>query len=322
MKKVNVALVGVGGHGLTIRKAVKLCPRINVVAVYDINKSLAEEASKEFGCEKFSNYDELLELRDINAVIIATPNHLHFEQAYKALKKGKDVFIEKPITVKVDEARKLVRLARSEKLILQVGHNTRKRKVFRKAKEILDSGKLGKVIFFEANISMKTGLGRFPRWKADKSKCPLLPMTQLGIHFVDVIYYLLGEITDVFAHGRKSVLKVEDTVIAALKLSSGVIGVLSSSYVTGDAYEFKIYGTDAFMNCYVDRVELWQGDKDKPEVFILVEDIDSYLEEVSEFAECVIHRRNPEVDGYIGMKNLKVVEAMIESIAKKTAVRV
>jgi predicted dehydrogenase len=322
MKKVNVALVGVGGHGTTIRKAVKMCPDINVIAIYDINETLLEEASKEFNCEKFSNYEQLFELSDLNALIIATPNHLHFEQAYKALKNGKHVFVEKPITVKVEEAKKLVKLASSKNLILQVGHNTRKRKVFRKAKEILESKELGEIVSFEANISMRTGLGLFPKWKMDKRKCPLLPMTQLGIHFIDVVHYLFGEISEVFAIARKSILKVEDTVIATLKLKSGVIGALSSSYVSGDAYELKIYGTNGFVICYLNRIEIWKANENKPMILNLPEDIESYVEEIKEFSDCIIQGKKPEVDGYVGLKNLKVIEAMIESIDKKTVIKV
>ncbi len=322
MKQVNVALVGVGGHGKTIRKAVRLCPQINVIAVYDINKTLLEEASEEFKCKKFLKYDQLLKLNDLDALIITTPNHLHFDQAYKALKRGKHVFVEKPITVKVEEANQLVKLAKSKKLVLQVGHNTRKRKVFRKAKEILNNEELGEIIAFEANISMRTGLGNFPKWKIDKRKCPLLPMTQLGIHFVDVIHFLLGEISEVFAIARKSVLRVEDTVIATLKLKSGVIGVLSSSYVTGDVYELKIYGTNAFINCCADKLEIWKANGNSPVILNLPEDIESYVEEINEFADCIIQGKNPEVDGYIGMKNLKVIEAMIESIQKKDTIKI
>ncbi len=321
MKKVNVAIVGLGGHGLTIRKAVKLCGKMNIVACYDVNEKLLEEAVAEFNCKKFSNYDELLEYDDVRAVIIVTPNYLHFTQAYKALVKGKDVFVEKPITVNVDEARKLVKLADVKKLILQVGHNTRKRKVFRKAKEIIESGELGKVTFFEANISMSTGLGYFPKWKMDKSKCPLLPMTQLGIHFIDTINYLLGRVSEVSCYARKAFLKVEDTAVALIKLSNSIVGLISSSYVCGDIYELKIHGTDATVICYIDRVELLRRGEGKPEVFNLKEDIESYIEEMDEFANCVIKREKPEVDGRVGLENLRVIEAMIESIKKKKSVK-
>lgn len=321
-EKVNVALVGLGGHGATIRKSVRMCAKLNVLACHDINKELLDEVKAEFNCEVFLSYDELLEKSISDAVIISTPNFLHFEQTLKALQYGKDVFVEKPITVKVEEAEKIVKLAREKNLIVQVGHNTRKRKVFRKAKEIIEMGFLGKIISVESNISMPTGLAEFPEWKRDKSKCPFLPMTQLGIHFIDTLIYLFGDIEEVSSFARNVYLEVEDSVVALLKFSNGVIGTLSSSYVAPNVYEMKIYGTEGMLKCYLNKIELQKTTEATPDVYFFDEGIESYVEELCEFAECVMSRKKPEVDAEIGLKNLKVIEAMIESYITKKAVKV
>ncbi len=317
---VSVALMGLGGHGATIRRAIKKCPKLKVVACFDINDKLMDETAKEFGCKKFASYDDLLENSDAKAVIISTPNFLHFEQAFKAIEKDKDVFIEKPITVKVEEAEKLIKLAYGKGLIIQVGHNTRKREVFQKAKDIITSGKLGEIVIVEANISMPTGLGNFPDWKKDKEKCPLLPMTQLGIHFVDTLMYLIGDIVEVFCFARNFYLDVEDTVMSLVKFSNGIIGVISSSYVTADEYEIRVYGMEGILKCYLDKVYLIDR-SDNVYISEHPEGDESYVRELCEFADCVIKREKPEVDGLIGLKNLKVVEAMMESYISGKAVK-
>ncbi len=321
-EKINVALVGLGGHGVTIRNAIKMCTKLNVTACYDINKELIDETKAEFNCDGFLNYEELLEKSISNAVIISTPNFLHFEQAWKALQFGKDVFVEKPITVKVEEAEKILKLAQEKNLIVQVGHNTRKRKVFRKAKEIIETGLIGKIIFVESNISMSTGLAEFPEWKKNKDKCPLLPMTQLGIHFIDTLIYLFGDIKEVSSFARNAYLDVEDSVVTLLKFSNGIIGTLSSSYVAPNVYEMKIYGTEGVIKCYLNKIEVQKTTEINPNVYLFDEDIESYVEELCEFAECIINRIKPEVDAEIGLKNLKVVEAIIESYITKKAVKV
>lgn len=321
-EKINVALVGLGGHGATIRKSVKMCAKLNIVACHDINKELVDEVKAEFNCDGFLNYDELLENPILDAVIISTPNFLHFEQTCKALQSGKDVFVEKPITAKVEEAEKIVKLAQEKNLIVQVGHNTRKRKVFRKAKEIIERGLLGKIIFVESNISMSTGLTEFPQWKKDKDKCPLLPMTQLGIHFVDTLIYLFGDIEEVSSFARNAYLDVEDSAVALFRFSNDIIGTLSSSYVAQNAYEMKIYGTEGVLKCYLNKIELQKTTEINPSVYFFDEDIESYIEELCEFAECIINRRKPEVDAEIGLKNLKVIEAMIESNITKKVVKI
>lgn len=319
-KKVKIALVGLGGHGKTIRNAIKLCPQITVIACYDINEKIVQEVSEEFNCKGFSNYDELLTYPDIDAVVIITPNFLHFEQAKKALLKGKDVFVEKPITVSVTEAEEILRISREKGLIVQVGHNTRKRKVFRRAKEIIEKNLAGKIVFFEANISMSTGLGEFPEWKRDKGKCPLLPMTQLGIHFVDTLSYLFGDIAEISCLARNAYLNVEDSTVSILKFSNGIIGTLSSSYVVPDTYEITIHGTEAVVKCYLNKIQI-QKSNNNHLIYVFDETIESFVEELCEFAYCVIERKKPEVDAEVGLKNLKVIEAMIQSyINKKTII--
>lgn len=319
-RKVNIALVGLGGHGVTLRRAVKMCGKFNVVACFDIDKKLVEETASEFMCRGFDNYDEMLSKSNFEAVVISTPNFLHFEQALKALNLGKDVFVEKPIAVKVEEAKELAKVAEEKKLIIQVGHNTRKRKVFRKAKEFISDGILGKIISVEANISMPTGLGRFPEWKRDREKCPLLPMTQLGIHFVDTLIYFFGEIKEIACFARDVHLDVEDSAVAIFKFSNGLIGVLTSSYVCPDIYEIRISGTDAILKCSLNKVEVERRNGEKL-VLTLDEDIESYVEELCEFADCVLNRKKPEVDAIAGLKNLEVINAMIESYLNKTIIK-
>ena len=316
-RKVNIALVGLGGHGATLRKAIKICGKFNVVACFDTNKKLVEETVFEFMCTGYNDYDEMLSDQNLDAVIISTPNFLHFEQALKALEKERDVFIEKPITVTIEEAEKLIKVAEEKKLIIQVGHNTRKRKVFRKVKEFLNDGILGQIISVEANISMPTGLGHFPDWKKDRSRCPLLPMTQLGIHFVDTLIYFFGDIEEVACFARNAYLDVEDSAVAIFKFSNGVLGVLTSSYVCPDIYEMRISGTNGLLKCFLNKIEIERKDGEKI-ILTFDEEIESYVDELCEFADCVLSRNKPEVNAMVGLKNLKVINAMLESYLNKT----
>ncbi|CUS98238.1 hypothetical protein JGI22_00345 [Candidatus Kryptobacter tengchongensis] len=104
--------------------------------------------------------------------------------------------------------------------------------------------------------------------------------------------------------------------------ANDIIGTLSSSYVAQNVYEMKIYGTEGVLKCYLNKIELQKTTEINPSVYFFDEDIESYIEELCEFAECIINRRKPEVDAEIGLKNLKVIEAMIESNITKKVVKI
>ena len=187
-RKIPIGIAGVANHGRTIFRAIRDSGTLELRGCFDINAEANRAAASEAGAREASSFDDLINDPAIEAVALVTPNHLHVGQIRQALATGKHVFVEKPITNTVDEAREIRALAAATPLVVMVGHNTRRRYVFRAAKKIIDAGRLGTIAGVEANISRPVGLmSDLPMWKADPSKCPLLPMTQLGIHFVDTI---------------------------------------------------------------------------------------------------------------------------------------
>ena len=202
------------------------------------------------------------------------------------------------------------------KLVLMVGHNTRRRLVFRRAKEILNKGMIGKVVALEGNLSRPAGLQPgLPPWKADPKACPLLPMTQLGIHLVDTAEYLVSPVQTVCCVAPRIAMpgNVYDTTAAILATKSGVPFALSSYYVSPDAYYLRIYGTNGLLHCYPTslRLELTEGGEPKEardEVF--QEGAGSYNLQMQVFGDCILHQREPETGGREGLRALAVIEAM------------
>jgi predicted dehydrogenase len=143
-EKPNVALIGCGGRG---RYDTTEAARFgNVLAVCDVDKKHAEEASKQFGGAKvYGDFRGLLEREDIHAVINGTPDHWHTLVNIAALKAGKDIYSEKPLTLTIDEGKRLVAIARQTKRILQTGSQQRSDARFRLACELVRNGRLGKL---------------------------------------------------------------------------------------------------------------------------------------------------------------------------------
>jgi len=142
--KPNIALIGCGGQG---RYDTTLAARFgNVVAVCDVDSKHAEAASKQFGGAKvYKNFRRLLERDDIHAVINGTPDHWHTLINIAAMKAGKDVYSEKPLTLTIEEGKRLVAVARETRRILQTGSQQRSDARFRLACELVGNGRLGKL---------------------------------------------------------------------------------------------------------------------------------------------------------------------------------
>jgi predicted dehydrogenase len=144
---VRVGCIAVGNQG----KPLMLQNHQNVVAVCDVDRVRMEAAKKEIedrtgrACAAYTDYRRMLENRDVDAVIIATPDHWHALQTVHACQAGKDVYVEKPLSLVVDEGRVMVNVARTTKRIVQTGSMQRSDDKFRLACELVRSGRIGKV---------------------------------------------------------------------------------------------------------------------------------------------------------------------------------
>ena len=158
--QLNVAGIGMGGskggyrRGLDMTTWASQKPGVKIVAVCDIDQKHLEEAASRFGpdCAKYHDFREVLKRKDIDAVVIGTPDHWHAIVASAALRAGKHVYCEKPLTLTIDEGKQLVRVAHNSKKIFQVGSQQRSDAKFRMACELVRNGRIGKLQNVKANL--------------------------------------------------------------------------------------------------------------------------------------------------------------------------
>ena len=146
-ERVRLGLIGCGSRGQNVMKKFQKDKRVSVTALCDVWDQKVREANQTAPQARgFKEYRNVLEMADLDVVLIGTPDHWHQQMALDALNAGKDVYIEKPLTLKIDEGPEIVKAARVNKRICQVGMQQRSGKHYLQAKEeYLDSGKLGKV---------------------------------------------------------------------------------------------------------------------------------------------------------------------------------
>lgn len=328
-RKVRIAQAGIASHGRTILNAIRESGNLELVSCFDINISASAQVAKEFSIKVASSYEAMINDPNVEAIALVTPNHLHAGQLRKAAAAKKAVFVDKPITNTVAEGLEIISLMNNAGLPLLVGHNTRRRRVFRRVKTLLNENRIGKIIAVEANLSRSAGLqAGLPAWKADPSISALLPMMQLGIHFIDTISYLLGPISRVgcFAANIAMPGSVFDSTTAILQLSSDIPVSLASHYVSGDTYFLRMYGTEGTLHCAPTklRLELLKNGEfqEAMEEDFSAEGAESYILQMREFGECVLSGKKPETGGEEGLRALAVIEAMVKSVNTRTIVDV
>lgn len=147
--RIRFGIIGSGDRGCRLLQSARLLPDVSLVAVCDIYDAHLKRGM-EFaapGAAAGRDYRRVTERKDVDAVIVATPNHWHARIAEAALEAGKDVYLEKPMTHRLEEGRRLIAAAKKTKRVVQIGHNRRSRAVYQKAREIVASGMLGPVTF-------------------------------------------------------------------------------------------------------------------------------------------------------------------------------
>lgn len=210
---------------------------------FDFDKERARMCASKYGGKVYESYEEVLADPSVDGVVICTANEAHVPMSLAALQRGLHVLCEKPVATTPEEAKMLAQAAGSSKGIFMAAHNQRYTLVHRKAKELLDSGVMGKVLSFRCTLTHQGpehyGFGRNRNTWYLNAKNGLGCVTDLGIHKCDVLMYLLNEpFAWVSAYAGTlekrdedgNLIPVYDNAVAILRTPSGVMGTLNLSY--------------------------------------------------------------------------------------------
>jgi len=196
--------------------------------------------TSEFSIDGTTNWRELLERDDVDAVSIVTPDHLHREMTIEALRAGKQVIVEKPMDLTVEGCEEMVGVAEEEKALLFVDFHKRYDKVYQKARDMIRSGSLGTVQYGYTYMEDKIIVPRdwFPSWAHETD-----PFWFIGVHQVDMLRWVLGsEVKKVTARGFRGKLTsigidTYDSVHAELEFENGAIFPVSISWILPENFE-------------------------------------------------------------------------------------
>ena len=207
-KKLNIGLCGFGAMGKAHSFALNnldfyyndLPFEASVRGVCTTSLEKSRMVAKKYGFGYAAvNEDELIGDPEIDIIDICTPNIYHYETVKKALAAKKHIYCEKPLCVTADQAREIARLASESGLICNTVFNNRHLAAIRRAKELVDEGRLGRILSFSAEYlhNSCTDIARPAGWKQDKSVCGGGVLFDLGSHLIDLLSWLCGEFQSV-----------------------------------------------------------------------------------------------------------------------------
>ena len=230
-----------------------------IVSVCTKNIENAKKACEQYGILSYTdNEDDIINDKSIDAIDVCTPNIYHYETVKKAIMAGKHVYCEKPLAVTYGQAKELSILAKQYGVKCHMVFNNRFLSPVLKAKELIQQGKLGRVLSFSAEYHHSSALDvNKTGWKQDKSICGGGVLFDLGSHVVDLIYYLCGEFKSVYGKGqiafpeRKGVngldwkTNADEAFYVLASLKCGATGTITVSKITtgsNDDLSFAIHG--------------------------------------------------------------------------------
>lgn len=234
MEKVRIGVIGLGIMGELYVKIYAAHPLAQMVAVSSRRQSRVEEIQKQYGIDAgYTDYRKMLERKDLDAVVIATPDAHHFIPARDVLESGKHAFVEKPFTTSVAEADELIRVAKKMDRKIQVAFNHRWLSPYQQAKAAIAQGNIGEPLagFARKNDTIYVATD-YIGWAGQTT-----PAWFLSSHDIDLMrWFLESEPVEARAWGRKSVLAARnidtyDIIQSQVKFASGAIATFESAWV-------------------------------------------------------------------------------------------
>ena len=263
---IRIGLAGLGraGVGMHIPELASLTHLFKIVAVCDPIKDRRIRVADELGCVAYRTYEDMLQDSEVELVDIATRSVDHFEHALMALKTKRYVFLEKPMTINFDEARKLRAAALKAKNRLYIRHNRRFEPGFQKALEVISSGVLGKVY----DIKLRRGVfQRRDDWQTVK-RCGGGQLLNWGPHIIDHALQFLGTPpTHIYTNLQRVVAvgDAEDYVRIIMKNAAGLsVDLEISGGRIIDAPECVVTGNRGALSLSGDKMYLRYLDQSKP----------------------------------------------------------
>jgi predicted dehydrogenase len=322
--------VGIVGAGLQARRRAPVLqqfPNTELVVVSAAHLEEAEKLAGRLGCEAVQGWERVVARDDLDAVIVATPPHLHAEISIAALGNGLNVLCEKPLARSVDEALAMMEKAEAASRVLKCGFNHRHHPAVQQARRWFDDGRIGDPVFACARYGIGGRPGYEREWRANPEVVSGGQLMEQGIHAVDLARWFLGEFSQVTAFVETNFWKIEpleDNAFALYRTAAGTAASIHSSLTQWrNLFSFELYGRDGYITVEglgggygTEKVAFGKRDFTAPfseEVVEFRGEDRSWHDEWQEFVSAIDEGREPLGSAVDGLEAMRLVFAAYES---------
>jgi 1,5-anhydro-D-fructose reductase (1,5-anhydro-D-mannitol-forming) len=297
--------------------------------VQSSNSTHAEEYSKQHGIANFTTDINKLLSSDVDAVYISSTNEKHFDQAMAAVNAGKHILCEKPIAMKLVEAKKMVIAAKDANLVFATNHHIRIAGSHRMVRAMIEAGQLGDLISIRINHAVALP-DRLKGWRLDNPAAGAGVVLDIVVHDVDTLRYLIGSnisevagLTNSFGLGSD---KVEDSAMVIYKFENGVLGTSHESFaVKYNETSLEIHGSKAsiFMQKAMTQdpvTQVFIRDDNGYRELEVSDREDLYVKAIRQFGRAVEFGESPYATGDDGYRSLQGALAVLESVQSKKVI--
>lgn len=329
---VRIGIIGAGNISDTHARAAREISGVEIAAVWGQDRMKAQNLSAKYGGEVYSSLDEFMEHKPMDAVAIGSPSGLHAEHGIAAAQRGLHVLVEKPIDISTERADALIADCDTAGVRLAVFFQDRFAPDITKLKDLIDAGKLGRPILASARVKWHRPPEYYSHsrwrgtWKLDGGGA----LMNQGIHTVDLLLWLLGNVKRVYARAITALhrIEVEDTIVATLEFASGAIGILEAATSVYPGYRRRLELTGSEGTLILEHDRLIAVDlRDLPPAFSLagdenlnasatspvVSDVSGHKRVIEDFLESIQRGSIPRCDGREARRSVQLVQAIYKS---------
>ncbi len=337
-EKIKFAIVGCGSIGSRHIAVVDAEERAEIVALCDIDEARVKKISEEYGnIPYFTSYDHMLSHCDADVINICTPHGLHAEMAIRAAYSKKNILVEKPMALNVEDCHSMIEAANANKVKLMVVKQNRYNIPIALTKEALDSLFLGRVFMVQCNILWNRHQGYYndSNWRGSLALEGGALHTQVS-HFIDLLIWWFGDVTDAKTDvaTKNHNIEIEDCGQTILRFKSGTLGtIVWTTCVYNKNYEGSITiigenGTIKIGGQYLNKIEFWDVKSyplpesieftDKPNTYGKYQGTSSNHDKVvHDVVAELLNERHNVVEGDEGMKTIEAIEMIYKNASRK-----
>ena len=336
-KKLSIGVVGVRNNGRAHVKRISENQDAHLAAIADVDEERLQNIGEEFGVDRrFTDAGELYGEKDIDAVVLSVPNHLHAPLAIKAMEAGKDVLVEKPISRTADEAREMIEVRDRTGKTLMVGMNQRFSPAMFEIRKRIRQGEIGDIYYAKAHWirrNLAEGLWGRGDWFLSQELSGGGPLIDLGIHILDRALYLMGfpkvlRVNSVCFNGlgkteakkRGRIYEIEDMIVGMIHLEGGAVLDFETSFFHNDTikedHDVSIHGTKGIVRG--SKLYHVNGEEPREIAFSPPKDVDASVDQ--HFINVLLGTKKLISTAEQGLGMMRLIEALYESAEKGTSV--